>query len=173
MFKKELGSILLASLNETLKKGKFSPSWSEAIITVLTKEGMDKEYCENYRPISILNCDYKIYTTILTKRFEPFMAELINEDQCGFIKGRQAQVDSAEVQKKGESAMLLSLDAEKSFDSVSWYLCFEKFGFKTDLVNVIKTLYQNKNKLLISLIGSGKIHQAGVLLITYSFCNFH
>lgn len=81
------------------------------------------------------------------------MTELISEDQLGFIKGHQTQdtirrtlhiID--EVQKRGESALLLSLDAEKAFDGVSWkflYLCLEKFGFNTDSVNVIKTLYQD------------------------------
>lgn len=107
-----------------------------------------------YRPISILNCDYRIYTTILTKRLETFLAELINEDQCGSLsRWRQAQDNTMrtlhiieKVQKKGESTMLLSLDAEKAFDSVSWkflYLCLEKFGFNTDSVNVIKTLYHD------------------------------
>lgn len=81
------------------------------------------------------------------------MTELISEDHSGFIKGRQTQDNIRrtlhvidEVQRRGESVLLLSLDTENAFDSVNWkvlYLCFEKFGFNTDSVNVIKTLYHD------------------------------
>lgn len=91
--------------------------------------------------------------TILSKRLETFMSELINEDQSGFIKGCQTHDNIRrtlhiieEVQRRGESAVLLSLDTEKAFDSVCWkflYLCLEKFGFNSGLVNCIKTLYQD------------------------------
>lgn len=95
------------------------------LITVIHKEGKDKESCENYRLTLILNCGYKIYTSIICNRFQTFMAELIDEDdQPGFIKGQLTQDNISRtlleiMQKRKESAIFLSLDTEKAFDCVS------------------------------------------------------
>ena len=152
-FKQELIPLLTASFNWTLKEGQLPPSWKEAIISLVPKEGKDTEYCNNYRPISVLNVDYKIYTSIIAQRYKTLMNDLIDEDQTGFIAGRQTQ-DSIRrtiqivntIQSNKNSAILLSLDAEKAFDSVNWnflYLVLERFGFNKDSVNCVKTIYQN------------------------------
>lgn len=48
--------------------------------------------------------------------------------------------------QKNMRAMLISLDAEKAFDSVGWeylYRVLASFGFKEDFIKCIKTLYSS------------------------------
>uniref|UniRef100_A0A1A8PUF6 Reverse transcriptase domain-containing protein n=2 Tax=Nothobranchius rachovii TaxID=451742 RepID=A0A1A8PUF6_9TELE len=151
IFKEELAEILLESFNWTLNKAEIPPSWREAIITALPKEGRNPEYCESYRPISILNVDYKLFTSIISKRLEYYMIELVHEDQTGFIKGRQSHdsvrrtlhiIDQANRQKL--RMVLVSLDAEKAFDRVSWSFLFkvlERLGFNDLFIRCMQALY--------------------------------
>lgn len=80
-----------------------------------------------------------------------FIAELIEEDQTGFIRGRQMHnnirrtlhiVDQA--QKKKQSTILVSINAEKALDLVNWeflYKVLEQFGSSSKSIQCIKTLY--------------------------------
>ena len=118
---------LRQTCNWALKEGEIPPSWREAIISTIPKEGKDKLDCKQYRPISVLNVDYKIYTSILARRIEKILPSLIHLDQTGFIHQRQTQ-DSIRrtlhimwhIHQNKTQAMLMGLDAEKAFDSVRW-----------------------------------------------------
>lgn len=99
----------------------------------------------------MLNTDYKLYTSILTKRVERILPKLISTDQTGFISQRQTYDNIrcslhilSHIQEQKPQALLVSLDAEKAFDSVSWrflYKVLERFGFHQKFINGIDTLY--------------------------------
>ena len=125
--------MLFDCFNYTLKKGEPPGTWREAIILVIPKEGKDRKECSAYRPISVLNIEYKLYASILVKRLEHIIVELVDPDQTGFVRERQTQDNIRQVlhvidhvTKGNIGATVISLDAEKAFNSVRWkylYLC--------------------------------------------------
>ena len=80
--------MVVETFNYARRKGCLSESQRHAVMTLLEKKGKDNKLISNYRPISLLNCDYKIITNVLTKRLEKHLAKIIHEDQAAFLKGR-------------------------------------------------------------------------------------
>lgn len=50
-------------------------------VKTLPKEGKDRHECGSYRPLSVLNQDYKIFTHILAKRIKMILPQIISLDQ--------------------------------------------------------------------------------------------
>jgi hypothetical protein len=58
-----------------------------ALITIIPKE-KDARTMNKFRPISLLNCSYKIFTKVLTNRISGIADRLVASNQTTFIKGR-------------------------------------------------------------------------------------
>lgn len=54
----------------------------------MPKEGKNLKYPASYRPISMLNTDYKILTSFLANRLTKIIGSCVHKDQTGFIKRR-------------------------------------------------------------------------------------
>lgn len=156
--KEALTPILLKTFNWVLATGETPASWKEAIISVIPKGSKDKLDCANYRPISVLNLDYKLFTSIIAKRVEKILPKIINMDQTGFVLTRQTHDNVRRVLQiiryinvNKIPSMLVSLDAEKAFDSVRWKFLFrvmEKFGFDQIIIKTIEALYNKPSARL-------------------------
>lgn len=53
------------------------------------RQGKDKQNCDSYRPLSLLNVDYIILTQLIASRLEKVIPKIIHADQTGFIRDRQ------------------------------------------------------------------------------------
>ena len=83
-----LGTDLVANLNAAYELGELSISQRRGVITLLPKEDGPLSVLYNWRPITLLNTDYKIASKAIVKRLETVLSNLVHTDQTGFIKGR-------------------------------------------------------------------------------------
>ena len=74
-------------LRATLENGEISGNLSKAYITLIPKDSGPQNNMKNYRPISLLNIEYKMITKALTNKVAPYLETLIHTDQAVAIKG--------------------------------------------------------------------------------------
>ena len=74
--------------NRVLETGFMPKSWLEGIIIPIYKNKSDPKNPSNYRPITILSCLSKLFTSVLNDRLTLYLNEnnILNENQAGFRK---------------------------------------------------------------------------------------
>jgi hypothetical protein len=106
--------------------------WKNAQIILLPKPGLLADPT-NYRPISLLQVLYKLYTSILTNRLANFTSShIFTPHQLSFHKGMSAQsalravVDVVEEAKLHNKEIHVAfIDFKKAFDSISHHTVHE------------------------------------------------
>lgn len=154
-----IGKHLLEALNSGYHNGKLSVSQRQAVITLLDK-GKDRLLLKNWRPISMLNVDYKIGSKAIAERIKIFLPKLIHSNQVGYISGRQITSNIRSIsdilhytKMKNIPGILMNLDFEKAFDSVDWEflkLTMKKFNFGDTLIRWITTFYEDISSCVIN-----------------------
>lgn len=146
--------------NNCLTDGIMPMTLRQAIISLLYKKD-DPELLKNWRPISLLNVDYKILTKVLVNRIKPLMSSLIHPDQCCSVPGRSSEdnatllrdiCDYLDVHDKMACAFL-SIDQEKAFDYVDWAFLdriLETVNFGPQFRSIITCIYSNIQSAILS-----------------------
>ena len=83
-----MGQFIVRSVIYRFSKGELSITQREGIITCIPKENKPRQFVKNHRPISLLNCLYKIAFGVIAHRIKGTLHKLIYTDQTGFITGR-------------------------------------------------------------------------------------
>lgn len=86
----------------------------------------------NYRPISLVNCSFKLISKILTHRLSPIMSRIIDDSQSAFLPhryildnvllGQEVIHYSKQHQQQG---VIIKVDFEKAYDKINWEYLIE------------------------------------------------
>lgn len=155
-----LGPALAAMLEEVFSDplATLPPTLTEGRVTLLHKQGKDKTLPDSYRPITLLNVDYKLIARVIAKRLAPALNSVVDSSQTAFLPERwigdnvSAHLEEIHyLEEVKEPGVLVFLDFEKAFDRVDrdyTALCLQRLGFGPCLLRWVKLLHSNTQVLV-------------------------
>jgi len=160
IFWHEVKPFLIRSLNHSMNKGELSICQKQGIITCLPKTESNREFMKNWRPITLLNLDYKILSGVLSQRMREVLKDIIGHEQKGFLEGRYIGESTRMVydimhylEAKKRKGLIMLIDFEKAFDSVEWeYISkvLDSYGFGEDFKKWYQILYKDSQSCVIN-----------------------
>ncbi|XP_071694930.1 uncharacterized protein [Rutidosis leptorrhynchoides] len=103
-----------------------SKGCNASFITLVPKNNVPLGLNE-YRPISLIGCYYKILAKVLSIRIRKVLPSVIGYEQSAYLKGRYILDGSLianeaidYLKRKKKKSLIFKVDFEKAFDSLSW-----------------------------------------------------
>jgi hypothetical protein len=135
--------------NFGFENGTLTQSFNSAGIRLIPKKG-EIEKIKNWRPISLLNCIYKVIAKALDNRLKKINEIVLSRAQKGFMSNRQIQeciINIVETIALCENnkipGFILALDMAKAFDTVRhdyMNLVYKFFNVGAWLTNALNTI---------------------------------
>jgi hypothetical protein len=153
--------LLLAAFREAFEDtGAATPlaaSQRLGLITLIYKGGgKSRDSCDSYRPITLLNCDYKLVARIIATRMGSPVNDVLSVTQTAFVPGRDIadnvlfhleEIDWLEAEPpiplSPRQGCVVFLDFEKAYDRANraWLMrCLQHFGFGAGLQRWVEVL---------------------------------
>jgi hypothetical protein len=113
----------------------------------------DRREISNYRPITLLNTDYKLLTKVLAIQIMEHIPSMVHPDQAGFIPKcsifnhiRLAKLIISYVEAMEINGTIVALDQEKAYDKICHEYLWQtlnEFNLPPPFIDTIKALYSN------------------------------
>jgi exonuclease III len=120
---------------EMMSQERMSPSFLVSSIKLIPKKG-DVTKIKNWRPISLLNCVYKVVSKAINNRLKSISDSILSRAQKGFANNRYIQEclinineTIAYCNKNKVPGMLVAIDQAKAFDTVNQEFVKEVYKF--------------------------------------------
>ena len=145
-----LGSDLVSVLNPCLDSGCLALSQRRGVISLSFKKG-DRLDPRNWRPITLLNVDYKLAARVIAGRLLKVIHIVVDKDQTCGVPGRFIGENVALLHDVvyyctsfDIPVAVLSLDQEKAFDRVNWdfmHSTLSTMGFGPSFISWVNLFY--------------------------------
>lgn len=148
-----LGKPLHLLIQTNIRNAKLHSTARDGVISLLDKPDKDHLDILNWRPLSLLNTDYKIYAKVLANRLDKVLPYLIGQEQTGFMKGRSIAdnlldlfsiIHHCEINQI--PALIMSMDIFKAFDSLQHQSIKQillAFNFGLPFINMVMMCYND------------------------------
>ncbi|OJT08309.1 LINE-1 retrotransposable element ORF2 protein [Trametes pubescens] len=150
----DMAKALACVFNNVAAHGMIAGSeFAEGWICPIYKLKKDLREIVNYRPITLLNSDYKIMTKALAMKLAECAPSVIHTDQAGFVPGRRifdhvqlSKLIIAYTEAEEINGAIVALDQEKAYDRIDHHYLWatlEHLNFPANFVNTVRHLYAN------------------------------
>ncbi|KAG7311380.1 hypothetical protein JYU34_002422 [Plutella xylostella] len=151
-YMEELIEPIQVIFNNILTTGKIPKQWNVSTITLLHKKGSRRDI-NQYRPITLSSCLYKLFMTLLKNRIHKKIEENQPVDQAGFRKGfsttdhlHSLNMIIEKYTEWKKPLYICFIDFTKAFDSISHeYLqrSLLQQGIETKYIQLLGEIYSN------------------------------
>ena len=142
---------LLDLYTEVEKRGILHSTARDTVISLMDKANRDMQKLKNWRPLNLLECDYKVYAKVIANRLQLVMNKLVHQDQCRFMKGRNIAQNITDLNSVIEFAadtklkvIITAVDFEKAFDSIEWSairFIMKAYKFSEKVINMVMSCF--------------------------------
>ena len=149
----EIKVFVFESFQFSFDQGLLSIDQRRGVLSLNPKKEKDIRYLKHWRPLTLLNTDYKILAKAFGGRMRAVLPEIINLDQVAYLKERFIGQNIRVVDdvttyayENDQSGIILGSDFAKAFDSVEWsfiYRTMEAFGFGQNFIRWTRLMYSN------------------------------
>ena len=145
--------------NKCLEENKVPLSWKQSTTILIYKKGSSDDP-SNFRPIALMSCIYKLFTSILSSRVSHFAIDkdLISAEQKSAKPSEGCHEHSftlqsvvADCKRNQKNCFLAWLDLRNAFGSISHdtiYTTLQHMGFPNSLIHLIKDIYTDATTIV-------------------------